>query len=235
MDTLSLVIATLRDPQRLVNDHDRPEAVAVLAPRLLLITSAGAATFGAVVGSYRGDLQVAFVALKMPLLLLVPVLVTLPAVHAAWRAAEVDVSWQRLALASLVGLSRSAVLAAAAAPVLWLLYSLGIDYHFATLVMAAALVAVGLPGFFTLLGAAPGGGRLKALATMGCLVLLGLSTAQTGWLLRPFLARPTAEVTLLRPVESDVFSALYSTTRSATGYYPGWEAERSGHLHELGL
>lgn len=226
MDILSLIIHTLRDPQALVDQHDRPEGVAALTPRLLTITAGGAAILGAVVGSYRGELQMVYVAAKMPFLLFIPVLVTLPAVHAAWRAAEVQITWQRLALASLVGLSRSAVLAAAAAPVLWLLYSMQVDYHLATLAMVAVLGAVGLPGFFTLLGAAPRGGRTQGLATLGCLVLLGLTSAQTGWLLRPFLARPTAEVAFLRPIEADVFSALFSTSRSATGYYPGWEVSR---------
>ena len=42
--------------------------------------------------------------------------------------------------------------------------------------------------------------------------------------------RPTAEVTLLRPIEEDVFSALWWTSSSALGIYDsdGWEAEASG-------
>ena len=58
---------------------------------------------------------------------------------------------------------------------------------------------------------------------------MGLTLAQTGWLLRPFVSRPTAEVTFLRPVEEDVFSALSATRRSAMGdYSESWEASPSG-------
>ena len=32
----------------------------------------------------------------------------------------------------------------------------------------------------------------------------GAITAQTGWVLRPFVARPEAELTFLRPIDSDV-------------------------------
>ena len=42
----------------------------------------GAALLGAVCGSYRGGIQIAFAAVKMPALFLVPLLVALPAVHA---------------------------------------------------------------------------------------------------------------------------------------------------------
>ena len=44
------------------------------------------------------------------------------------------------------------------------------------------------------------------------------------------MVRPTAEVALLRPIEEDVFSALWWTSSSALGIYDsdGWEAEASG-------
>ena len=60
--------------------------------------------------------------------------------------------------------------------------------------------------------------------------LLGLVTAQSGWVLRPFIARPTAEVTLFRPMEADILSSLATSAASATGSYGEWEDESSGFV-----
>jgi hypothetical protein len=62
-------------------------------------------------------------------------------------------------------------------------------------------------------------------------VVLGLVTAQTGWLLRPFVARPTAEVTLFRPVEGDVFGSLARVPLAAVEVYQEYEPQRK---HVLG-
>ena len=59
---------------------------------------------------------------------------------------------------------------------------------------------------------------------------LGVVGAQTGWLLRPFVARPRAEVSFVRPVESDVFSSLHTAFDSARGRYDGWDVRAQGFL-----
>jgi hypothetical protein len=234
LDTLTLAGVLLREPERLLgrdrDDEQTADHLALLAPRLLAITLLGAALFGMVIGSYRGELQYLYAALKTPLLLLLPVLIGLPAIRAFHDACEVEVAWSRLALAALVSVARTAVLAAACAPVLWLYLSLHPDYHRAVLAMAACLALVGLPGLLTLIAALPEGGRQRPLASAASVAVLGILLAQSGWLLRPFVVRPRAEVTLLRSVEADVFSSLASTGSSARGRYPGWEAEAGGLL-----
>lgn len=226
MNLLMLTSRVLRDPKGLVADHLHDDGFATLAPRLLVITALGAAVFGMVVGSYRGGVQVLYAAVKMPLLLLIPVVVSLPAVRAFFLAAELEVDRRAIGMASLTGMARTAVLAAALAPVLWLFWSLGVDYHLAVLTLAAALGVVGLPGMLTVVRTLPSGGRRRWMATAGSLAVLGLVTAQTGWLLRPFVARPSAEVTFVRPLEEDVFSSLGATKRSAIGDYDeAWEAD----------
>jgi hypothetical protein len=235
--TLAIAGMLLREPERLIGavelDHDDEplrDRLALLAPKLVAITVGGAAIFGLVIGSYRGELQYLYAALKTPLLLLLPVLIGLPAIRAFYDACEVAVSWSRLALAALVAVARTAVLAAACGPVLWLYLSLHPDYHRAILAMAACLCLVGWPGLWTLISSLPEGGRHRSLASFSSLVVLGLLLAQSGWLLRPFVVRPRAEVTFLRTVEADVFSSLASTGRSARGRYRGWEAEGAGLL-----
>ncbi|MFZ5480869.1 MAG: hypothetical protein ACOZNI_29180 [Myxococcota bacterium] len=229
MSVLALTARVLRDPAGLVAEHDTADGLARVAPSLLVVAASGAAVFGAAVGSYRGGVQTLYAALKMPVLLVLPPLLVLPALAAAWRACDVETSRRRLALAALAGMARTGVLAAAMAPALWLPYSVRVDYHLAVVLMAGALAFVGLPGLVTIARTAVGG-QHRFLATAGCLFLLGLVTAQTGWLLRPFVARPRADVALFRPIESDVISSISATASAATGDYREWEPEEAGFL-----
>lgn len=224
----------LRDPQGLVERHDHPAGLAATAPTLLAIIVASGALFGSAVGVHHGGVQMLYAALKLPVLLLLPPLVTLPAIHAAQRLSGAPVPWRRLSLAGLVGTARTALLAAALSPVLWLPFSSGLDYHLSVLLFAGALVLVGLPGMLTVLRVLPSGGDRRGLLALGALAVLGVTFAQAGWLLRPFVARPSAEVTLLRPIEENVFSSLSATRRSAAGDYCGWETESSGLLGRPG-
>ena len=231
---LTIVALLLREPERLLgeqlDEHAAGDRLAQLGPSLLAITVAGAALFGVVLGSYRGGLQLVYAALKTPLLLLLPVLVGLPAVRAFHRACEIQLSWSALALTSLVAMARTAVLAAACGPVLWLYLSLHPDYHRAILAMVAALCLVASPGLLFLLRSVPDTGRNQPLAAVASAAVLGLRLAQSGWLLRPFIVRPTAEIAFSRPIEADVFSSLASTRRSASGNYRGWDAPAAGLL-----
>lgn len=192
------------------------------------IAAGGAAIFGAVAGSYRGGLQTFYAAAKFPFFLLLPVLLCLPAIHALFRACEVEVAYRRLSLATLVAMARTAVLLAAAGPVLWLIYSVQIDYHLAILMMVATIGVIGLPGAALVVRMLPGSGFQRQVAVMGSVALLGLVMAQSGWLLRPFVEHPTGEITLLRPVENDIFSSLGNTFLAATGNYQDWEPESAG-------
>jgi len=209
----------LRAPGAMVDRIDTDDSFAEEAPRLLALLALGAVTFGAVVGGYRGGLQVPFAAVKLPLLFLVPMMLVLPALRGLWSLCEVNVSYQRLVTAGLVGGARTALLAAAAGPVLWLLFGL-LGYHLAVLTFVGVLALCGLPGLLVVARAVPAGGRSRWVALTGSLVLLGLASMQTGWLLRPFLVRPqTTDVVLLRPVEEDVFRAVETTAWSALGVY----------------
>jgi hypothetical protein len=76
----------------------------------------------------------------------------------------------------------------------------------------------------------PSGGRNRPLATFASLAVMGALLAQSGWLLRPFVVRPRAEIAFVRPIESDVYSSLLSVQRSAKGDYRGWDARRGGLL-----
>jgi len=227
---LALTTQVLRSPASILEGRDPRDVLATTLGPLLILSVVGAAIFGAVVGSYRGGLQYLYAPLKMPLLLLVPLLVGLPAVRSLYRACEVSVGHARVVLAAVVGIARAALLAATVGPFLWLPYSLDIDYHVAVLMMAGALLLTGGIGVVTMIGLLPGGGRHRWLAHVASLAVLGALWAQSGWMLRPFVVRPSADVTLWRPVESDIVSGLQAAWRSARGDYRGWHAEPGGLL-----
>ena len=115
-------------------------------------------------------------------------------------------------------------------PCVWLWSSAGVDYHTAVMAFAGTLVLAGLPGLLTVLRALPRPAQMQRFVMLGSLALLGAVFAQTGWLLRPFVARPAAEVTFLRPLEENVFSSLHASQRSARGDYSGWKTEQKGFL-----
>lgn len=225
---LALCGDLLRSPEDLVGRAEDRRAFAHAAPRVLLVAVASAALFGAVVGSYRGGAQIAFAALKMPLLLLIPLVVALPAVGALFHVAGRPVAAQRLSMAGLVAVARTALVAVAAAPVVWLAFDGGVVYHGAIVLLAGVLVlagAAGLPSVARGLGPPTARTRIAALVSV---VLLAAVTAQTGWVLRPFVARPRAEVTLLRPIEGDVLGSLVRAPLAALDlYYLEYEPHRS--------
>jgi hypothetical protein len=231
-DFLDTWTRLLRTPGALVDDITRPGGVPRHAPALLAATVAGGALLGGVVGSHHGGIQTVYAAIKTPLLFLVPPLFALPAVEAAWSLVGTPVSAGRLRAAALVGMARAAVLAAALGPFVWLWTSGGVDYHLAVLVFAGTVVLAGVPGFWTVLEALPRPTELRRTLVFGSLAVLGGVFAQTGWLLRPFVARPTSEVTFLRDVEENAFSSLAASQRSARGHYTGWDARQEGFLAE---
>ena len=237
MNLITLSTRLLRDPVALIaefSDPANPDGLRRLMPALLALVGLGGGIFGAVVGSYRGGLQTVYAAAKFPFLLLIPVLVCLPAIHAICAACEVEVRYTRLALAGLAGLARTAILLAASSPIIWLVYSVHIDYHLAILAMVGTLGLVGLPGLSTVVRTLPGSGMLRQAALAGSLGLICLCMAQSGWLLRPFVARPAGEVSFLRPVEEDIFSSLGATVLASLGAYQDWEPEGAGVIGRTG-
>jgi len=219
MVLVTLAAQVLRSPVELIDRIEAEGSLSEEAPRLLALLVLGALVFGGVAGGFRGGLQVPFAAVKLPVLLLVPTVLVLPAVQGLWGLCDVDVSYRRLALAALTGGARMALLAAAAGPVLWLAFGV-LGYHGSVLFFASLLAVCGLPGLLVVARAVPSGGRSRFVALVGSLALLGVATMQTGWMLRPFLLRPHADqAVFLRSVEDDVFSALGLTTASAQGVY----------------
>lgn len=210
---LNLALNTLRDPRGVVDEHETAADLGRLAGPCLAVAGVGLAVLGAVAGSMRGDLQVAFAALKLPVLFLLPLLVALPAVHAILGACGVRVSWTRLGAAGLVAMARSGVIAIGVSPILWLLLSFGPSYRLAVLLFCATVALVGLPGPVTIARIVPGKGLMRWAAALATGAVITVAMAQSGWMLRPFVSAPDQELVFLRPVEDDVVHGLSTTTQ----------------------
>lgn len=160
---------------------------AALVRHAMIALVVGGAIFGGVVGTFRGDQQVLFAALKLPLVLIGALVVTAPALWAL--GATEDRPWPLRAASSLVlvAAGRAALVLAALAPLLWLAIDLYAGYHLSAVLAAATLALAGLAGLLVVARGLAGMAR-GALILSSLVFLVGL--AQFGWVLRPWLVRP---------------------------------------------
>jgi hypothetical protein len=176
---------------------------------------------GAALGSYRGGIQIAYAAIKLPLVLLGAAALSAPALSAIGAALG-----RRSRLSTDFALVMSAVafgalLLAATTPLILLGRAAELDYH---------QMIVGTVGAFTVAGCATlrmivqgmaaerAPGWISAIAGLCCVfVLVG---GQLAWAMRPYLVRPRApEVPFLRSVEGSLFDAISTSMQSARGIY----------------
>jgi hypothetical protein len=178
--------ALLREPDSLVPADITPLDAQRLVPNVLLVLLGVSCALGAVVGSYRGGLQPLYSALKLPGVYLVPVFIGAPAVHAVVRSWDDDATWTRTAMAVLVGATRSALLAFATSPLLWIAWRTTILHFAAVRLVAVALLITGAPGLLTIARLASPTAAVSR-ATVFAAVVVGMLVGQTGWWLRPFV------------------------------------------------
>lgn len=207
----------LRAPQTFLRATEETDLVP-LTRTLLLTVAVGAGVFGAVVGAFRGGIQVAYAALKVPLLLVGTLAICMPSFVALVRALGVQIKAREVVAVALGACARFALVLAGLSPVVWLLEG-WLGYHGVALVVAAACGAAGLSAAALLMRglARRGGGALVGLAFIA---VFGVVGAQTSWLLRPFLVRPrTTQVPFLRSIEGDLLDSVHRSGRSAAGIY----------------
>jgi hypothetical protein len=196
MIDIALINRLLRAPREIAEDCKDDRDVARIARSALVAIAAGTAVFGAVVGSWRGGPQIAFAALKMPLVMFGTLILCVPAFYAV--AAVFGRPWRFRAVVSLalVAGARFSLVLLAAAPALWLTINLGAPYHAIKLVATLAYALAGLAALTLLLrGLGEGPGKhLTIVLLVGIFLMVG---GQTAWILRPYLGTPgQAEIAL---------------------------------------
>jgi hypothetical protein len=179
----------LRAPSEVAKDcHDDRDLAGIAATAIAAIV-AGALLFGAAVGSWRGGTQIAFAALKLPLVTVGTLALCVPAFYAV--AAVFGRPWSLRSAVSimLVAGARFSLVLLAATPVVWLSVSLGASYDAVKLLAALAYALAGLAALGLILrGLGPGPGRIATVLTfIGVFLFVG---GQTAWILRPYIGTP---------------------------------------------
>jgi MFS family permease len=185
----------LRTPREIAEDCRTARGAIDVARAALVAIVVGAALFGGVVGSWRGGWQVAFAALKLPLVSIATLAIAAPAffviTHVFGRP------WPVRAVVSLMlaAGARLSLVLLASTPVLWLLVNLGASYPLVKLLAALFYGLAGIAALALLVqGVGRERGRAAIVSTFVCVFLL--VGGQVAWVLRPYIGMPdrTAEV-----------------------------------------
>ena len=220
-DTPRLVDLLLRDRDAMVKRIQSGAGLQQIMRTMVMTIGIAMAIVGAALGSYRGGVQIAFAAIKLPLVLLGTAALSAPALSAIGTALgrrsklAVDLALVMSALAF------GALLLAACTPLVLLGRAMELPYHR----MILAVV-----GMFSIAGLASLRMIVRALATeaapgwrtsvLGLCTVFALVGGQLAWALRPYLVRPRAQdIVFVREVEGSLFDSILEVTESVQGHY----------------
>lgn len=186
----------------------RPQAAAVSARRTAASVAVFGAAYGAAMGSFRWTaggshwpLQIAYAAVKTPLLMLGALAVTLPALFVLNSLLGLRADLRESLRALVTTQAAVAVSLAALAPLTLLCYASTDDYNTALVANGAAFAVATLAGQVVLRS------RYRPLVRRNprhrvllraWVVAYALVAIQLAWLLRPFLGAPTQPITFFR-------------------------------------
>jgi hypothetical protein len=187
----------LRSPKEIAADCRTDRGATEIARAALVAIVLGAALFGGVVGSWRGGWQVAFAALKLPIVSIATLAIAAPAFFVLTQV--FGRPWPLRAVISLMlaAGARLSLVLLAATPVLWLMVNLGASYPLVKLIAALFYGLAGIAALSLLLvGVGAERGRWAIVGTFVCVFML--AGGQVAWVLRPYIGREdrTEEVTL---------------------------------------
>jgi hypothetical protein len=209
----------LRSPKSVAERVRRGEDLRRLVLSALLALVVGAGTFGAVLATARGGLQLAYSAVKLPLGVLMTLCLCVPAFAAIARALGRDLSLGGMVGLTLSAAGRAALVLLAFAPAVWFALDRGLGYHLSVLLSA---LCYGVAGISALRVMATGIGLdARGLGILACCAAVLLPTgAQSAWMLRPFIGRPSqTKVPFLRHKESSFADAVFTSAFSSVGIF----------------
>ncbi len=200
-------------------------------PYLLAVTVAGAAVYGLVLGSWRGEAMYFYVAAKLPLVLLATAAATLPINWLLAQLAGIRISLRAAAGLAFFALAIAALLLAGLAPVVWL-FTLaapapGLEavtaHNLLYVAHTTVIAAAGLRGTLELRRALVhvcGEPALANRMTAVWIAAFAFVGGEVGWSLRPFVGSVGLPVAFLRadaldgnvyePLLTDILPHLFS-------------------------
>ena len=218
---LEVIDLLLRDREAMLARIRKGNDVAAIMRTMIATIAVCMAIVGAALGSYRGGVQIAYAAIKLPIVLLGTAALSAPALSAIGAALGRRSRLSADLALVMASLAFGALLLAACAPLLMVGRALELDYHRMILATVAVFAIAGLAALRMVwrgvaLEAAPG----WRTAVAGLCLVFSLVGGQLSWALRPYLVRPrTPEVPFVREVEGSLFDAVTQAFRSARGIY----------------
>jgi hypothetical protein len=186
---IAMMNRLLRSPSEVAKDCCEDRDLTNVAASAIAAILVGALLFGAAVGSWRGGPQIAYAALKLPLVTVGTLVLCVPAFYAIAATFGRPGSLRSAVSIMLVAGARFSLVLLAAAPVVWLTVNLGASYDAVKLVAALAYALGGLAALGLILRAlGPGPGKIATVVTFVAVFLL--VGGQTAWILRPYLGTP---------------------------------------------
>ena len=142
----------LKQPGVVLHALETGDGMAARTRTYVQVLVAGTATFGASLGFFRGGAQIAYAAVKLPLVVLIMLAVVAPLLYALERALERPASMARDVALLVSALARGALVLAAETPLIWATHAIGSDYHRMILATVVACSIAGGASFWFLWG-----------------------------------------------------------------------------------
>ena len=188
------------------------------------------AIVGAALGSYRGGVQIAFAAMKLPLVLLGTAALSAPTLTAIGRAVGRRSNLVQDLTLVMSALAFGALMLVAGTPLILLGRALDLTYHQMILMTVTMFGIAGIASLQMIIHAVSvenlrDGTRGWRTAVLGLLIVFITVGGQLSWGLRPYLVRPrTPDVPFVRAIEGSLFDAITGAFQSARGVYSREEA-----------
>jgi hypothetical protein len=222
--SLPLIDQLLRDRDAMIRRITSGTDLATTMRVMVATIVVAMAVVGATLGNYHGHIQIAYAAIKLPLVLLGTAALSAPALTAIGAAVG---RRARLAVDLVLvtsALAFGALLLAAFTPLILLFSAIDVPYHKMILAVVAMFSIAGIASLRLVvraLAAEASTGWRTAVA--GLCVVFALVGGQLSWALRPYLVRPRADdVVFVHPVnarEGSLFDAILTAAASARGEY----------------
>jgi hypothetical protein len=208
----------LRHPETITNPSSQRQTDRHLFFATILSILVGAGLFGMALATSRGGLQLLYSSIKMPIVCLVTLVFVTPALAAIADVLHRTLTLANAAVLMLTAAARASLILLALAPIVWLAFDHGLSYHRGIIVACFCYGIAGLEALRIIKLALGNTPRSFAIIGVFSLVLLPAG-AQTAWLLRPYLGRPSqTAVPFLRCKEGSFNQSVSRSLTSSVEY-----------------
>ncbi len=226
----SIIPQFLKNPQEFHQSIQRNEDLGKKAASLFVSTLVFLAIYGFFTGLSHGWLQALSTAVKIPLLFLLTLAFTLPALYFfALALLNIQFSVAQAGVVVLSGIGTTAFLLLGLSPVTLFFVLTSSNYAFFQLIAVLFVAVSGVTGLYYILRGFTWvdknheltGGSLGSILLRVWVVLYGFVGAQMTWRLSPLIGDPAQPFILLQPSRDNFFVDVFKAFQTASGLRSG--------------